>query len=117
MVKLGPTFAALASLFIFRVAANVIAEKRDPESWDSLAGRSQDEIEAFIARQNSIIVGAQPIPPPPTEVAAKLVHDAAHPYKAPGPKDMRGPCPAMNSLANHGVSGIVHCADPPNHRR
>jgi hypothetical protein len=28
--------------------------------------------------------------------------DAAHPYKAPGPGDTRGPCPAMNTLANHG---------------
>jgi len=30
------------------------------------------------------------------------IPDAAHPYKAPGPGDTRGPCPAMNTLANHG---------------
>jgi hypothetical protein len=28
--------------------------------------------------------------------------DAHHPYRAPGPGDTRGPCPAMNTLANHG---------------
>ena len=26
----------------------------------------------------------------------------AHAYKAPGPTDLRGPCPAMNAVANHG---------------
>jgi hypothetical protein len=36
--------------------------------------------------------------------------DAAHPFIAPGPTDQRGPCPALNVLANHGYlprSGIV----------
>jgi hypothetical protein len=28
--------------------------------------------------------------------------DAAHPYQAPGPTDQRGPCPGLNTLANHG---------------
>lgn len=26
----------------------------------------------------------------------------AHAYIAPGPTDLRGPCPAMNAVANHG---------------
>ena len=26
----------------------------------------------------------------------------AHAYIAPGPSDLRGPCPAMNAAANHG---------------
>lgn len=26
----------------------------------------------------------------------------AHAYQAPGPADLRGPCPAMNAVANHG---------------
>ncbi|KAF7351023.1 Cloroperoxidase [Mycena sanguinolenta] len=36
------------------------------------------------------------LPPQATET------DAAHPFIAPGPDDQRGPCPAMNTLANHG---------------
>ncbi|KAF5354419.1 hypothetical protein D9758_010764 [Tetrapyrgos nigripes] len=26
----------------------------------------------------------------------------AHQWKAPGPNDLRGPCPGLNTLANHG---------------
>jgi hypothetical protein len=32
--------------------------------------------------------------------------DAAHPFIAPGPTDQRGPCPGLNTLANHGA---FHC--------
>ena len=28
--------------------------------------------------------------------------DTAHAFKAPGPGDVRGPCPGMNVMANHG---------------
>ena len=33
-----------------------------------------------------------------------IVHriDDDHPYIAPGPNDIRGPCPVLNTLANHG---------------
>jgi len=40
--------------------------------------------------------------PVPSFTGTKKIPDAAHPYKAPGPKDLRGPCPALNTLANHG---------------
>ncbi|KAH6891630.1 Chloroperoxidase [Coprinopsis sp. MPI-PUGE-AT-0042] len=44
-----------------------------------------------------------PLPPPNLAVnGTKLVNDAAHPYRAPRPGDMRGPCPGLNTLANHG---------------
>ena len=36
--------------------------------------------------------------------------DAAHPWKKPGKNDKRGPCPGLNTIANHGYlprSGIV----------
>ncbi|KAG8991417.1 hypothetical protein FRB94_012522 [Tulasnella sp. JGI-2019a] len=39
------------------------------------------------------------------------VPDAAHPFIAPGPTDQRGPCPALNTLTNHGYlphNGIVN---------
>jgi len=42
------------------------------------------------------------LPPQATETALKQIPDAAHPFIAPGPNDQRGPCPAMNTLANHG---------------
>jgi hypothetical protein len=28
--------------------------------------------------------------------------EAAYPFQAPGPTDQRGPCPGLNTLANHG---------------
>ncbi|KAL8708127.1 MAG: hypothetical protein Q9220_006981 [cf. Caloplaca sp. 1 TL-2023] len=37
----------------------------------------------------------------------------AHAWKAPGPNDLRGPCPGLNALANHGYfphSGVVPLA-------
>lgn len=30
------------------------------------------------------------------------VPDADHPFQEPGPSDQRGPCPGLNTLANHG---------------
>ncbi|KAJ6521534.1 hypothetical protein DFH09DRAFT_1331107 [Mycena vulgaris] len=41
-------------------------------------------------------------PPVQTFTGTKRVPDADHPFIAPGPNDMRGPCPGMNTLANHG---------------
>ena len=31
--------------------------------------------------------------------------DTAHAFAAPGPSDIRGPCPGLNAAANHNVSG------------
>jgi len=43
------------------------------------------------------------VPPPrPTDTGIKQIPDKAHPFKAPGPNDLRGPCPGLNTLANHG---------------
>ncbi|KAJ7728879.1 Chloroperoxidase [Mycena metata] len=42
------------------------------------------------------------LPPRQTDTGSKPIPDPAHPYIAPGPNDQRGPCPAMNTLANHG---------------
>ncbi|KAH6906949.1 Chloroperoxidase [Coprinopsis sp. MPI-PUGE-AT-0042] len=41
-------------------------------------------------------------PPPPMFQGAMLVNDAAHPYLEPKEGDIRGPCPGLNTLANHG---------------
>lgn len=45
-------------------------------------------------------------PPPPGPLAfkgTKLVDDPAHPWKPLRKGDQRGPCPALNVLASHGV--------------
>lgn len=42
------------------------------------------------------------LPPQATETGLKQIPDVDHPFIAPGPNDQRGPCPAMNTLANHG---------------
>ena len=40
--------------------------------------------------------------PTPQNQVLELVPDDAHPYIAPGPNDIRGLCPTMNTMANHG---------------
>ena len=67
------------------------------------------------ARPSFTPVTEIPPPPPPLEFdGAKLVNDAAHPWRAPGPGDQRGPCPGLNTLANHGWlprNGVVSPRD------
>ncbi|KDQ50980.1 hypothetical protein JAAARDRAFT_544016 [Jaapia argillacea MUCL 33604] len=53
-------------------------------------------------------------PPPLPNTGSILIPDAAHPYMPPGPSDQRGPCPGLNTMANHGYlprNGIVSAAD------
>jgi hypothetical protein len=45
---------------------------------------------------------------------SKMIPDKHHPYIPPGPGDQRGPCPGLNTLANHGYlprNGIVSVQD------
>ncbi|KAJ7020714.1 Chloroperoxidase [Mycena alexandri] len=54
------------------------------------------------------------LPPRQTDTGSKKIPDPAHPFIAPGPNDQRGPCPAMNTLANHGYiprNGIASFED------
>lgn len=76
-------------------------------AYQSLAGMSRDEVELFIRESGSALTGALPPPPAQTDTTSKLVNDANHPYIAPGATDLRGPCPGLNTLANHGVSDTV----------
>jgi len=104
MVRLSPALAAISALLVVGVSASAINEKRAPlQPWDSLAGRSQDDIEDFIKRHGPAIVGAQPLPAQPKDTGMKLVNDRLHQYQAPKKGAKRGPCPGMNSMANHGV--------------
>ena len=72
--------------------------------YSSLAGLSAREVRA-VARTFSSTPGAQPLPPPINDTSAKLVNDADHPFLPTRPGDIRGPCPGLNTLASHGVSG------------
>lgn len=73
--------------------------------YESLAGLSNEAIELFI-RESKSLPGAQPAPGPLNDTSSKLVNDAAHPFRAPGRNDLRGPCPGLNTLASHGVGQI-----------
>ncbi|PWN51911.1 Cloroperoxidase [Violaceomyces palustris] len=44
----------------------------------------------------------------------KKIPDADHPFQAPGPDDIRGPCPGLNVMANHGYlsrDGVTNTAE------
>lgn len=71
-------------------------------AWGSLAGLSEEEIELFA--RTVTVVGAHPPPGPNPNTSSFLVNDDAHPYRSPGPNDIRGPCPGLNTLASHGVN-------------
>jgi hypothetical protein len=64
-------------------------------AYASLAGLSRDELEIFM-RSTSSLPGASPPPGPSSDTSSKLVDNAAHPYQAPGPNDIRGPCPGIS---------------------
>jgi unspecific peroxygenase len=70
--------------------------------WASLAGLSDEEIDVF--SRTVKVIGAQPPPGPDPNTLTTLVNDAAHPFQPPGPNDIRGPCPGLNTLASHGVT-------------
>ena len=40
-------------------------------------------------------------------ILVPAVGDTAHAFEAPGPNDIRGPCPGLNTAANHHVSYFV----------
>ncbi|KAJ7072768.1 Chloroperoxidase [Mycena amicta] len=77
----------LVLLGLFAVLAQATAARRE-----SLTTEVQDG-------QTGTLIA---IPPQPTETGSKRIPDPAHPFIAPGPDAQRGPCPAMNTLANHG---------------
>ncbi|KAG6830338.1 hypothetical protein H0H87_008434 [Tephrocybe sp. NHM501043] len=53
-------------------------------------------------------------PPKPSNTGILQIPDHAHPYIAPGSHDLRGPCPGLNTLANHGYlprNGVASFAE------
>lgn len=75
-------------------------------NYGSLAGLTQRELADIIP---TLTARTLPSPPGPlTDTRTKLVNVPAHPWIAPGEDDIRGPCPGLNTLANHGVC-IFQC--------
>lgn len=69
--------------------------------YGSLAGLSKKELDAILRTLQHRDI---PDPPEPIkDTGLKLVNDLKHPYQDPQPGDIRGPCPGLNTLANHGV--------------
>lgn len=79
-------------------------------AYRTLAGVEEHELTDILAG----LIPRRPAPPPgPLEfLGTKLVNDAAHPFIAPTETDMRGPCPGLNTLANHGVSLYPSLSQP-----
>ncbi|KZP09521.1 heme-thiolate peroxidase [Athelia psychrophila] len=92
-IAVTPTLLLLSSLYTQAAAF---------PSYGSLAGLSDREIAEFARTADVALTGAQPAPGPLKDDGVKLIADAAHPYKAAGPNDIRGPCPGLNTLASHG---------------
>jgi len=69
--------------------------------YGSLARLSKKELDAVLHTLKHRDI---PNPPEPIkDTGLKLVNDPDHPYQDPRPGDIRGPCPGLNTLANHGV--------------
>ncbi|KAJ7270079.1 Chloroperoxidase [Mycena haematopus] len=80
---------------LFLLLPAVLSAPRSPNIRDSPSPTT----EVQDGQTGTLIV----VPPQATETGLKQIPDAAHPFIAPGPNDQRGPCPAMNTLANqHG---------------
>jgi len=69
--------------------------------YGSLARLSKKELDAVLhtLKHRDIPNPLEPI----KDTGLKLVNDPDHPYQDPRPGDIRGPCPGLNTLANHGV--------------
>ena len=87
--------ALLAALLL---AANGVFSFPNYASLAGLSARELDEIVPHLAVRT-----LEKPPGPMKNTLTKLVNDPAHPWIAPGPNDQRGPCPGLNTLANHGV--------------
>ena len=95
---------SFAILFVLAPYASGFPHLAKFPEYRSLAGLSPQEVRV-VARTFSSTPGAQPLPPPINNTSAKLVYDVDHPFVPDQPGDIRGPCPGLNTLASHGVSG------------
>ncbi|KAH6903683.1 Chloroperoxidase [Coprinopsis sp. MPI-PUGE-AT-0042] len=95
----GSKLTSLLSLLTASIILNAFSTSAFP-AYRTLAGVEEHELADILAG----LIPRKPEPPPePLEfLGTKLVNDADHPFIAPTETDMRGPCPGLNTLANHG---------------
>jgi hypothetical protein len=81
---------ALALLLCATVAS--YARYIDHPAHESLEKMPAADLELYERQISGSVVGSQPLPPPiaPELNVYRLVHDAAHPFVAPGFTDQRG---------------------------
>ena len=75
-----------------------------------LNGRSLTARQSTAATDPITKLAQAVVPPPPGPLAftgTQLSNDAAHPFVPLKPNDIRGPCPALNTLASHGVCHLT----------
>lgn len=91
--------APLASAFPFAMMEEAA---RDPK----LAAQAMEMSKMLAKRQGKADAATAIFEPVPKFDAEKQYIDVSpgsgHEYKAPGPRDLRGPCPGLNAFANHG---------------
>lgn len=91
--------SSLLSILTVSLVLNAFTVAAIP-AYQSLAGVSERDLGDIL---NSLVPRTPAPPPGPMDfLGTKLVNDPAHPFIAPKPTDMRGPCPGLNTLANHG---------------
>ena len=96
-----------SSLAVYTLLALQVYTATAFPAYESLAGLPRDQLDAVVA--NTKYMRPPPPPGPLADDSSKLVHDAAHPYQDLKPGDQRGPCPALNTLASHGVRIPSRC--------
>ncbi|KDR86159.1 hypothetical protein GALMADRAFT_52924 [Galerina marginata CBS 339.88] len=97
-----------SSLSVYTLLALSVCAANAFPQYQSLAGLTRDELDAVVPTLQ--YSPPQPPPGPLADDSTKLVNDAAHPHMPLKPGDIRGPCPALNTLASHGYlprNGIV----------
>jgi hypothetical protein len=126
-MKFLPTFAIAAFAGLQTISAfphmalktNQGHTVRDILAERSLKNGGKLEVRDLIGGLLSPLTGvlaALDLPTPQNQIVEQIPDDA-HPYIAPGPNDIRGLCPTMNTMANHGYisrNGITTFAEAAN---
>ncbi|KDR68079.1 hypothetical protein GALMADRAFT_146570 [Galerina marginata CBS 339.88] len=97
-----------SSLAVYTLLALSICTATAFPQYESLAGLSREELDSVVPTLQ--YRPPQPPPGPLADDSTKLINDAAHPHLPLKAGDIRGPCPALNTLASHGYlprNGIV----------